>query len=327
MHSFISIARRFHVVSFVLAAVCFAAMSLFCQNAVMGQEAGGEETAVAADVGENNSSGQEEGATESAGEKPNVDEKDKNNHEDQKNAAEGNEEGKQDIATKDKSTESEQNKVSFWQNPWNKCKTFIGNFIGNNMNYICLAFSFISFVICFWKYTFIIPKRRRTYLEKNIASLNDFKIIASDCLKMRIPNSETRITENEKANLISHDEAKKIISDVLKKHTGEDYIVNKKTTYERFCDYWWPTYIPLSQEDAYLIILLTWDEKHNDEFEKNLQNHKKAICNIYDKRYKAFWWYWFETISFWSFFIYILPLLTAFGKVVYFWIRNFWICN
>ena len=236
---------------------------------------------------------------------------------------EGNEEGKQDIATKDKSTESEQNKVSFWQKAWDKCKTFIGN----NMNYICLAFSINSFVICFWKYTFIIPKRRRTYLEKNIACLNDFKIIASDCLKMRIPNSETGITENEKTNLISHDEAKKIISDVLKKHTGEDYIVNKKTTYERFRDYWWPTYIPLSQEDAYLIILLTWDEKHNDEFEKNLQNHKKAICNIYDKRYKAFWWYWFETISFWSFFIYILPLLTAFGKVVYFWIRNFWICN
>ncbi len=117
MHSFISIARRFHVVSFVLAAVCFAAMSLFCQNAVMGQEAGGEETAVAAaaDVGENNSGGQEEGATESAGEKPNVDEKDKNNHEDLKNAAEENEEGKQAIATKDKSTESEKNKVSFWQ--------------------------------------------------------------------------------------------------------------------------------------------------------------------------------------------------------------------
>ena len=63
MFATLSNSRRFHVVSFVLVAVCFAAMSLFCQNAVMGQEASGEETAVAAaaDVGENNSSGQEEG--------------------------------------------------------------------------------------------------------------------------------------------------------------------------------------------------------------------------------------------------------------------------
>ena len=55
MFTTLSTARRFHVVSFVLAAVCFAAMSLFCQNAVMGQDASGEKTTAAADVGGNSS--------------------------------------------------------------------------------------------------------------------------------------------------------------------------------------------------------------------------------------------------------------------------------
>ena len=58
MFSFRSNVRRFQVASFVLALVCFAALS--CQTTAMGQNASGKKTAVAADAGRS-SGGQKKG--------------------------------------------------------------------------------------------------------------------------------------------------------------------------------------------------------------------------------------------------------------------------
>ncbi len=65
MFTTLSTVRRFHVVSFVLAAACFAMLSLCWQSSASGQDTGGDVNAsVPTDVGENNSGGQEEGTAE-----------------------------------------------------------------------------------------------------------------------------------------------------------------------------------------------------------------------------------------------------------------------
>lgn len=384
MFSFRSNTHYFQVVSFILAAVCFAALFLCWQTPAVGQNASGKKTTIATDT-RNNSADQEKETVKNV-EKTTTPDKDKqanSNGQEKttKTAAKGTQNnnnvkstqhikpfwekawddiktitsnqkettvttnvGKNTVSQKKESVKKAEKKLSpdknkqansngqgkatktatngnqninnvkstqeikpFWEKAWADVKTIASN----HWNLICLATVIINLIICLWSYSFLIPSQRRKSIENHLEHLEDFKKIASECMQLRYSNKETTNSQTTDLikDLITYNKAKSIIDNVFQKHF-EEYTPQKKTILDHIRSYWSRKYIPISLEDAYLVILLIWDENHNDEFEKNLQNHKKAICDIFEKRYRAYLRDWVKNISLWSLFIFIFPLLT-----------------
>ncbi len=277
MFATLSNSRRFHVVSFVLAAVCFAAMSLFCQNAVMGQEASGEETAVAADadVGENNSGGEEKG-TEKKGEESQID--------------------------------AQENVLWRFMGFIKKYKHLI-----IILSFILSFFFFVKLCLRAWA---LCPSQRMKTIRKKIIDISTFKTIVLECLRLRYSKKSRRDSDNSNEfdfknedqeiskDFIYKKKVEKIVTDVLNNH-GEK-ITTQSSLSEKIYEWVWPTTVPLTKDDAYLIIIacdLYSEEKFKNEFE----SHKNTVCDIYEKRYSVFWRQRFWDILKWVFLIVLLP--------------------
>ena len=385
MFSFRSNTHYFQVVSFILAAVCFAALFLCWQTPAVGQNARGKKTTVATDT-RNNSADQEKDTVKNV-EKTTTPDKDKQANSNgqgkaTKTAAKGTQNnnnvkstqeikpfwekawddiktitsnqnettvttnvGKNTVSQKKESVKKAEKKLSpdknkqansngqgkttktaakgtqnnnnvkstqeikpFWEKAWDDIKTIASN----HWNLICLATVIINLIICLWSYSFLIPSQRRKSIENDLKRLEDFKKIASECMQLRYSNNETTDSQTTDSikDLIKYNKAKSIIDNVFQKHF-EEYKPQKKTIWYHIRSYLSRSeYIPISLEDAYLVILLIWDNDHEAEFNTYIDNHKKAICDIFEKRYRAYLWDRFKNISLWSLFIFIFPLLT-----------------
>ena len=83
----------------------------------------------------------------------------------------------------------------------------------------------------------------------------------------------------------------------------------------------------ISEDDAYLMIVIIGldkvfknnnDSEKNNDSKINLEDHRKVICEIYDKRYKAYWENWFKNVTFWSVIILLFPfVLNKLPTVIY----------
>ncbi|MBR0239137.1 MAG: hypothetical protein IJQ39_13670 [Thermoguttaceae bacterium] len=312
MYTTLSAARRFHVVSFVLTLVCFAAL-LSRQNAAMGQNASGEKTAVAADadVGENSPGGQEEGTAENLSDQSDS-EKDKqtdsNSQENAaKSAADKEKQNKDQNADNEK---SEQDKSSLGQKTWNcissfweYMKTFFYDYWG----------TVLMLIASIWYTKYLKPKIRLYIFEKHSNDLNEYKELALECIRLGISSKESDKPEtfdiSENIDFISHEQVDEIIQHIFRKYLGQESEKEKKS--------WWgflvkiagffsaKKYIQLSKLDSYLLIITS---KYIDEQESDiLIQHKKAICEIYRQRYRDYWRHWFKNITLWSIIILILP--------------------
>ncbi len=366
MFSFRSNVRRFQVISFVLAVVCFATLFLFCQTTAMGQSASGKKTAAATDAGRH-SGGQEKWAIKKDEKKTNPDKDKPANSNGKAKKTNTAAKGAQNKPQKNNSVKSSQEIRPFWEKAWDDVKSFfsgqkktaVTTNVGNNAdeeekiasketqsntqktngvktsqeikpfwekawddikptvskhwNLICITTIIINLIICIWNYAILIPSQRRKSIENDLISLEDFKKVASECMKLRYSNKET--TNSQTTNLITYDKAQSIIDCIFKEHI-EEYTPQKKTVLENICSFFSRAkYIPISNDDAYLIVLLTWNPEREDTFKGNLNKHRKALCNIFDKRYRACLWNFFTHISLWSLFIFILPLLKEVYKI------------
>lgn len=290
MFTTLSTARRFHVVSFVLAAVCFAAMLLFCQNAVMGQEASGEETAVAAaaDVGENNSGGQEEGTAE--------------NSSDQSNSE------------NDPADSSKQG------NATNKTKGNLFIFVLIFVSIVILwALIKISFKIL---YTFLIqPYSKKKWILYKMKNVEDLRLVAAECIKFGTIIYPDGQQKNKNDNIISmpNDFLDQVFGEVEKQQIDED----RRSVIKKWFDNWTSFNCPnalgavasprwlfrskkspekrilVSKDDFYLLVVTSIptvdtgnsnDENNNliNSIKNNYNKHRKKIFAIYNERFNAY---------------------------------------
>ena len=312
MFTTLSTARRFHVVSFVLTLVCFAAMLLYCQNLAVGQNVSGKETAVAAnaDVGENSSGGQEEGTAENPSDQSDSEKDKQTDSNSQENAAKT--AADEENQNKDQNADSliaSQDYSQIWQN--------VKDFQEKYWSYIYLVFAFFNIVICIAWSLWLKPMRRKQRIEKYNEDFNEFKDFALECIKLGFSNKDSEVSE--KIDFVSHENAELIVQQRLNKITGQEPEKKRRTWTEFFVGLFTrkkTTYLPISEDDAYLLIVTIGFSE--EDFKKNLDKHRKVVCQIYDKRYNAYWKHWFKNVTFWSVIILLLPfVLNILPSVIY----------
>ncbi len=388
MFSFRSNARRFQVVSFVLAVVCFAAIS--CQTTAMGQNASGKKTAVAADAGSSSGDQKKGIVTKTAADK-NKPANSNGQSETTKTPAKGT----QNNIQKNNGVKSSQEIRPFWEKAWDDIKSFfsdqkktpvpsnVGNSSGaqkkttvkkvekktnpeknkpavssgqatttqtaakgtqsntqkvNSLetsqdfssiwqkamafhekyeSYLYLVFAFFSIAICVAWSKWLAPMRRRQEFEKYYKNLNEFKKFALKCIELGIDNKDTGASD--KIDFDSLKNPKQVVQQRLNKITGQEPEKKSRTWAEYFRGVFHrknTTSFQISEDDAYLMIVtIRYSE---DDYNKDADKHRIVICEIYDKRYKAYWKKWFENITLWSVIILLFPfVLNKLPTVIY----------
>lgn len=242
----------------------------------MGQEASGEETAVAADadVGENSSGGQE-GMSENPSDQSSSG----------KDRADSSNQGNE---SKTDSAETKNNDPISWKDFFYYC----GIYILINVGYIIGRFLF-KLLMDIVNFT-----RRLRNIDDNNPDINELRELANECIKLRIIDLGD---SSENTLPISIDAVDQVLN---------NYQDNKKTNwFKDLINTYNPAnwaffkkkmHVPVS--DIYLL-LITDDEYSKEDFRNQIKVHKEAIWDIYCKRSPRYIW----KIT-WNFFLWNIPV-------------------
>ena len=218
-----------------------------------------------------------------------------------------------------KGTQSNTQKVNSLENLqgfssiWQKAMTFYEKY----ESYLYLVFAFFSIAIYVAWSKWLEPRRRRQEFEKYYKNLNEFKKFALKCIELGFSNNDT--DASDKIDFDSLKNPEQVVQQRLNKIPGQEPEKKSRTWAEYFRGVFHrknTTSFQISEDDAYLMIV-TIIYSEND-YNKDADKHRKVICEIYDKRYKAYWKKWFENITLWSVIILLFPfVLNKLPTVIY----------
>lgn len=250
MFTTLSTVRRFHVISFVLAAVCFAALFLCWQSPAVGQYASGEENAsVPVDVGENNSGGEEDKQANSNGQGKSA-----------KGAAMG----------------THNNDPI----PWNEFFYICGIYILLNVVFIILRF----FGQLLWDIAYFTC--RMWLIDNN--KTDELKKLANECIKIRTANSENNSENTLPVSVNVVDQVLKDYNEEDNSNQS-NWLKDWINTFNPLNWISAKRKMQIPASDIYLLLISNPQYDEND-LKERISIHKNSVWGIFWKRCPSYVW-------------------------------------